>query len=59
MTDGVEENKELAWNYSRKKWNIRELNFRAKDRNQKCTALERHWKTRNEDNCTKHTKELG
>lgn len=35
MTDGVEENKELAWNYSRKKWNIRELNFRAKDRNQK------------------------
>lgn len=34
MTDGVEENKELAWNYSRKKWNIRELNFRAKDRNQ-------------------------
>lgn len=59
MTDGVEENKGQAWNSSRKKWKISEINFSAKDRNQKCAVLERHKKTRDEDNCTKHTKGVG
>lgn len=42
MTDGVEENKGQAWNSSRKKWKISEINFSAQDRNQKCAVLERH-----------------